>query len=97
MPFEHERAKYAELFSLIYARTGTSTLKEAFRAIKSIIDTKSQGDQTEMLLVLDFYLRASLEVTSLIKKMQMSPDSIIQMAMQLAFWRDQKKFGLTYA
>lgn len=33
----------------------------------------------------------------LIKKMQMSPDSIIQMAMQLAFWRDQKKFGLTYA
>jgi len=32
----------------------------------------------------------------LIKKMQMSPDSIIQMAMQLAFWRDQKKFGLTY-
>ena len=71
MPFEHERAKYAELFSLIYARTGTSTLKEAFRAIKTIIDTKSHGDQTEMLLVLDFYLRASLEVTSLIKKMQM--------------------------
>ena len=32
----------------------------------------------------------------LIKKMQMSPDSVIQMAMQLAFWRDQKKFGLTY-
>ena len=29
-PMEYERAKYAELFSLIYVRTGTSTLKESF-------------------------------------------------------------------
>ena len=29
-PLEHERAKYAELFSLIYVRTGTSSLKDAF-------------------------------------------------------------------
>ena len=30
-----------------------------------------------------------------IKKFKVSPDSAIQMAMQLAFYRDQKKFGLT--
>jgi len=31
-----------------------------------------------------------------VKKMRMSPDSFVQMAMQLAFYRDQDRFGLTY-
>ena len=43
-PLEHERAKYAELFSLLFLRTGTSTLKEAFKALKAIFETKTQDD-----------------------------------------------------
>ena len=39
---EHERAKYAELFSLIYVRTGTSTLKESFQAVKGLVDQAEQ-------------------------------------------------------
>jgi hypothetical protein len=31
-----------------------------------------------------------------VKKLGVSPDSFIQMALQLAYFRDQKKFGLTY-
>ena len=67
---EHERAKYAELFSLIYVRTGTSTLKESFQAVKGLVDQAEQsGNQVETLLLLDFYIRSSLEVTTLIWKL----------------------------
>lgn len=69
LPHEHERNKYAELFSLIYARTGTSTLKESFKAIKSVIDECQQSNSQELVLLLQFYLRASLEATSMIKKL----------------------------
>ena len=69
LPHEHERAKYAELFSKIYARTATSTIKEAFSALKSIIDQKAQsGNQQDFVLTIEFYIRAALEVASLIKK-----------------------------
>ena len=41
---DHERAKYSELFSILYLRTGTSTLKEAFKALKEILDTKASSN-----------------------------------------------------
>jgi len=70
MPQEYERAKYAELFSVLYIRTGTSTFKEAFQTLKGVVDAKASGDPGEMVCVLDFFLKSALEVTSLISKMQ---------------------------
>ena len=72
---DYERAKYAELFAVLFIRTGSKSLKHAFKTLKAVIDIKSSqsgGDQTELYSVIDFYLRCSLEVTSLIRRMHSS-------------------------
>lgn len=68
MPQEHERAKYAELFAVLFIRTCSSTLKESFKSMKAIIDQKAQVSPVEMYTVIDFYLRCSLEAVSMVKR-----------------------------
>ena len=45
---------------------------------------------------LDIHVLAMTQGKGAIKKCRINPDSFIQMALQLAFFRDQGQFGLTY-
>ncbi|CAG7820347.1 unnamed protein product [Allacma fusca] len=66
---------------------------------KDCIDAIAEADKAFLSMTADFDLKV-IDFTSFgrgsIKQMNTSPDAFVQMALQLAYFRDQGKFGLTY-
>eukprot|EP00117_Sycon_ciliatum_P028013 scpid34788/ scgid22613/ Carnitine O-palmitoyltransferase 1, muscle isoform; Carnitine O-palmitoyltransferase I, muscle isoform; Carnitine palmitoyltransferase 1B; Carnitine palmitoyltransferase I-like protein len=59
--------------------------------------SRALTDAEKLIADLDLYVLCHTEFgKGAVKKCRMSPDAFIQMALQLAYWRDIGKFSLTY-